>query len=66
MKFAENKKRSKSEIQQSFLTFFRTQDVKHLVAQELKEIKQTPGESTREYTKRVKDLVTQIPYTIDE
>lgn len=39
----------KSEIKNSFLTFFKVQDVTHLVAQKLKEIKQRRGESVREY-----------------
>jgi len=36
------------------------QDVTHLVAQKLKEIKQTLGDSVREYDKRFKDLLSQI------
>ena len=31
----------------------------------LKEIKQTPRETIQEYNKRFKDLLNQIPYTID-
>jgi hypothetical protein len=51
MNFTENQNRSKSEIKNSFLTFFKVQDVTHLAAQKLKEIKQRPGESVREYEK---------------
>lgn len=42
------------------------QDVKHLVAQKLKEIKQWPNETMQEYDKRFKYLLIQISYVIDE
>lgn len=66
MNFRENQTRSKSEIKKSFLTFFKTKDVKHLASQKLKEIKQYPGELVHEYDKRFKYLLSQIPYTIEE
>jgi hypothetical protein len=66
MNYTENQTRSKAEIKNSFLTFFKIQDVTHLAAQKLKEIKQRPGESVREYDKRFKDLLSQIPTTIDQ
>ena len=66
MNFTENQKRYKNELQSSFLTFFKTQDVKHIAAQKLKETKWTLGESVHEYDRRFKDILSQIPYTIDE
>jgi hypothetical protein len=50
----------------NFSTFFKIQDVTHLAAQNLKEIKQRSGESVREYDKRFKDLLSQILITIDQ
>lgn len=44
MKFNENQSKSKNYIKKIFLTFFRTQDVKHLGAQKLKEIRKMPGD----------------------
>jgi hypothetical protein len=60
MNYTEKKTRSKEEIKNSFLTFFKIQDITHLAAQKLKEIKQRPGESVREYDKRFKYLLSQI------
>ena len=65
LNFTENQTRSKSEIKNSFLTFFKVQDVTNLAAQKLKEIKQRPGDSVREYEKRFKDILSQITTTID-
>ena len=66
MNFTENQTRSKNDIKQSFLTFFKTQDVKHLVAQNLKEIRKNPRDSMCEYDKRFNDLLNKIPYIIEE
>jgi hypothetical protein len=66
MNYTENQTRSKEEIKNSFLTFFKIQDITHLAAQKLKEIKQRPGELVREYDKRFKYLLSQIPMTIDQ
>ena len=41
------------------------EDVAHLAAQKLKDIKQRLGESVREYDKRFKDLLSQILTIID-
>ena len=65
MNFIENHKRSKSEIQQNFLSFLK-KDAKHLPMQKIKEIKKTPSDMVHEYDKRFKDILNQIPYTIDE
>ena len=65
MNFRENHARTKDEIKKNFLAFFKTKDVAHLATENLKESKQTPGETVREYDKRFKDLLSQIPYTID-
>ena len=42
------------------------EDVAHLATQKLKDIKQVPGESVREYDKRFKDILSQIPSNIDD
>lgn len=55
----------KDEIKKNFLSFFKNKDVAHLSAQNIKEIKQTPREIVQEYDKRFKELLSQIPYTID-
>jgi hypothetical protein len=65
MNFRESQNRSKAEIKANFLVFFKMEDVAHLAAQKLKDIKQRPGESVREYDKRFKDLLSQIPTNID-
>ena len=65
MNFTESQNRSKVEIKANFLAFFKMEDVAHLVAQKLKDIKQRLGESIREYDKRFKDLLSQIPANID-
>ena len=65
MNFKKSQNRSKTEIKASFLAFFQMEDVAHLAAQKLKDIKQRPGESVREYDKRFKDLLSQIPAIID-
>ena len=65
MNFIENQDRTKDEIKTNFLSFFKTKDVTHLDAQKLKDIKQVPRETVREYDKRFKDLLSQIPYNID-
>ena len=66
MKFTKKPKSSKSEIQQNFLVFFKIQDVKHLVAQKIKELKQKLCNLIIEYDKRCKYLLSQIPYRIEE
>ena len=65
MNFTESQNISKAEIKASFLEFFKTEDVAHLATQKLKDIKQMPGELVREYDKRFKDLLSQIPSNID-
>jgi hypothetical protein len=65
MNFTESQNRSKVEIKASFLVFFKMEDVAHLAAQKLKDINQRPGESVREYDKRFKDLLSQIPSNMD-
>ena len=65
MNFTESQNRSKAEIIASFLVLFKMEDVAHLAEQKLKDIKQRPGESVREYDKRFKDLLSQIPVIID-
>jgi hypothetical protein len=52
MNYTENQTRSKEEIKNSFLTFFKIQE--------------RPGELVREYDKRFKDLLSQILMTIDQ
>jgi len=42
------------------------QDINHFAAQKLKEIKQNLGKTDREYDKRFKDLLSKIPYAIDD
>ena len=65
MNFMESQNRSKAEIKASFLAFFKMEEVTHLAAQKLRDIKQRPGESVREYDKRFKDLLSQILANID-
>ena len=65
MNFTESQNISKAEIKASFLAFFKTEDVAHLVAQKLKDFKQRLGESVREYEKRFKDLLSQSSAIID-
>ena len=65
MNFMESQNISKAEIKANFLAFFKMEDVTHLATQKLKDIKQKPGESVREYDKRFKDLLRQIPAIID-
>jgi hypothetical protein len=65
MNFTESQNRSKAEIKASFLALFKTEDAAHLATQKHKDIKQRPGESVREYNKRFKDLLSQIPANID-
>ena len=55
MNFTKSQSRSKGKIK----------DIAHLATQKLKDIKQIPGESVREYDKRFKDLLSQIPTIID-
>ena len=45
--------------------FFKREDIAHLAAHKLKDIKQVPGKSVWEYDKRFKDLLSQIPNNID-
>jgi hypothetical protein len=45
MNFKENQGRSKDDIKSKFLAFFKMEDVAHLAAQKLKDIKQVPGVS---------------------
>ena len=49
--FNQNQTKTKNKIKQSLLTFFRIKDVRHLVAQKLKEIGKLQGESVRYYDK---------------
>jgi hypothetical protein len=65
MNYTKKKNCSKPKIKNSFLTFFKIQDITHLVAQNLKEIKKMLGESVREYDKRFKGLLSQIPTMIN-
>lgn len=41
-------------------------DINHSVAQKLKDIKQSLGESVRGYDKRFRDILSHIPYQMDE
>jgi len=66
MNYMKNQTHSKEEIKKIFLTFFKIQNITHMAAQKLKEIKQRPGEPIREYDKRFKDLLSQISMTIDQ
>ena len=65
MNFTESQNRSKAEIKVNFLAFFKTDNVAHLAAQKLKDIKQLPSKSVRENDKRFKDLLSQILSNID-
>ena len=65
MNSIENQARSKDEIKTNFLAFFKTKDVAHLATKKLKDIKKVHGETVREYDKRFKELLSQIPYNID-
>ena len=65
MDFTKNEVRTKDEIKSNFLAFFKTEDVTHLAAQKVKDMKHVPGEIIREYNKRIKDLLSHIPYNID-
>ena len=56
MNFTENQNISKAEIKANFLAFFKTEDIMHLDAQKLKDIKQLQSEYVWEYNKRFKDL----------
>ena len=60
MNFIENQERTKDEIKTNFIAFFKIENVTHLAAQKLKDIKQIPREIVREYDKRFKDLLNQI------
>jgi hypothetical protein len=44
MNYTKNQNHSKLEIKNSFLTFFKVQDVTHLATKKMKEIKQRLGE----------------------
>lgn len=63
--FIENQAKSKDDIKSNFLVFFKMEDIAHLTAQKLKDIKRVPGESVWEYDKRFKYLLIQIPSNID-
>jgi hypothetical protein len=52
MNFTKNPKTMKAKIKNNFLSFFKTQDIKHLAAKKLKEIKKRPFIYVREYEKR--------------
>ena len=65
MNFTESQNRSKAKIKASFLALFKMKDIAHLAAQKPKDIKQRLGELVREYDKRFKDLLSQIPANID-
>ena len=49
---------SKEDIKAQFLSFFKTQDAKHMAAKKLKTTSQKPAESVQEYDKRWKDLLS--------
>ena len=57
---------SKAEIKQQFLSFFKTPDAKHLAVKKIKSTVHKPAETIRDYEKRLKDLLIQIDYVIDE
>ena len=57
---------TKAEVKAQFLSFFKTQDAKHLEAKKLKTTSQTSGEIVCDYDKRWKDLLSQLDYVIDE
>ena len=65
MNFMENQTRTKVDIKANFSVFFKMEDIAHLVMQKLKDIKKVPSESGREYDKRFKVLLSQIPSNID-
>ena len=65
MNFTESQNRSEVKIKASFVAFFKMEYITQLAAQKLKDIKQRPGESVREYDKRFKDLLSQISSIID-
>ena len=46
--------------------FFKTPDAKHLAAKKLKITAQKPTEIVRKYDKRLKELLSQLEYNIDE
>jgi hypothetical protein len=54
MNYTKNQNQSKSDINNKFLSLFKFQDVAHLVAQKLKEIKQRPRESVVNMKKYLK------------
>ena len=66
MNFNGNQSKFKNAIRQNFLTFFKTQDVKHLATQKLKERRKMLRELVREYDERFKDLLIHILYRIEE
>jgi hypothetical protein len=66
MNYTNNQQCLKLEIKQNFLKFFKMQDISDLAAQKLKEIKKKPGETIWVYDKRLKYLLSQIPYAIDK
>ena len=57
---------TKAEIKQHFLSFFKTLDAKHLAVKKLKMTVQKPIEDVQEYDKRLKYLLNQLDYNIDE
>ena len=65
MNFTESQNRAKAKIKASFLAFFKIEDVAHLVAQKLKDIKPLLGEYVWVYDKRFKDILSQISLNID-
>jgi len=66
MNYTNNQVRTKGQIKNEFLAFFKTQEGLHLAAQKLKDIKQKHGESIRAYDRRLKDTLSLIPYAIKE
>jgi hypothetical protein len=51
MNYTYNQQHLKEKIKKNFLTFFKTQDISHLVAKKLKEIKKNSGKNVHEYDK---------------
>ena len=66
MNFTNNHIQTKGHIKAEFMAFFKTQEGSHLAAQKLKDIKQKHGESIRMYDRWLKDIVSMIPYVIEE
>ena len=57
---------TKGQFKQQSMYFFKTPNVKHLVAKMLKTIAQKPTKTIREYDKIFEELLSQLEYNIDE